>query len=180
MKKLLSVFLICTFLLGFAACSRHDDAAVTPSPSPVPEETEVITPAPTAEPEREPLSEAGDELVEILGSLSRDCHPGTAGSSLIAAEFAARLLDWVSVDTARLDEVSAAAEAFKSSLSEVEASSFEQQLGLVYGQLSGLLGDEAELLLESCGYKAQHFPYDADTASRLFAELYAGAGFELA
>lgn len=176
MKKLYPLFLIFA-LLSFAACSPKSDAE--PSPSPVQSEAVSPSPSPSSEPETPELSEAGEELVGILEMLQSDCHPGTAGSSLIAAELAARLLDWEVENPDCLDQALAAAELFGSRFSGSEGAEFESQLGLVYGQLEGLLGEEAALLLESCGYESSNLPYDEAAATQLFEALYSGLAFEI-
>ena len=178
MKKLISFALILTLTLALCACS--DISKTEPTPTPKQTAEPAVTPEPTHEPEEPELSDTGKQLVEILDKLKADCHPGTAGSSLTGAALAAELLDWAAENPGDIDEqASLAAQSFKELLTSDESTLIEEQLSLVYGESSELLGENGEMLLECCGYEAAHFPYDAETAQQLFAALYDGMGLEM-
>ena len=155
MKKLISFAIILTLILSMCACSdiSAPDAAETPEQSPVP----AATPTPTPEQEKPALTDAGKKLVEILGKVKSDCQPGTAGSSLTGAALAAELLDWGAENDGISDEqIELAAQTFAELLTTDESAVIEEQMGLVYGEATELLGDNGELLLDSCGYEASH------------------------
>ena len=138
MKRFLSLLLafslFCLCGCGAAAPAAETAPAETPSPAPL------ETPADDA-----------PELAPILAEIRDRMHPGTAGSSLTAAQLAVLLLDW-SVQTP-MDEaqIRAAAEDFLAPMSDRERSEYAMQLSAVQGAAERLLGEDGAALMDDIG-----------------------------
>ena len=112
----------------------------------------------------------GAEFDAVLERIGTDVHPGTAGSSLVAASFAGELCDLLTTLRPDSRTVLRSVVAFESSVEDTGL--FEQQLGLVCGMLPELLGENGKGLLESCGYTPTQ-TWDAPSLTDCFADLNA-------
>lgn len=195
MKNVLALCLILALCLGLSACA----AEVAPSlPTPaVPEESEPPVQESPAVPEPEVPSagpaSAGDPSVdagcEVLENIYERYYPGTAGSSLSAARYAAMLLDWyVSIEAEdspdRIAKVRKTGESFASGHdlspdAETENGvpvDFPEKFRAIWSTAMSLaFGDTA--VLEDAGYAPQ-FSWDAPDADMLFASLYEGLALD--
>ena len=150
---LLAFSLFCLCGCGAAAPAAETAAAETPSPAPV--ET--------------PAAEA-PELAPILAEIRERMHPGTAGSSLTAAQLAVMLLDW-SVQTP-MDEaqIRAAAEEFLTALDDGARNEFAEQMGAVQGAAERLLGEDGAALMDDIGgTEGTRWPWTDAPAEKLDA-----------
>ncbi len=138
MKRCLSLLLtLCLFCLcgcGAAAPAAETVAAETPSPAPA------ETPAVEA-----------PELAAILAEIRERMHPGTAGSSLTAAQLAVLLLDWSIQTAADEAQIRAAAEEFLTALDDGARNVFAEQMGAVQGAAERLLGEDGAALMDDIG-----------------------------
>ena len=102
--KIKTGILILALVLLLTACSRRQTApaaADTPADQPeassepiVTAEPEITPEPPSTVPDPTPAPEKNG-LYDLLCGLMDDYHPGTAGSSLVAAWYAASIADWV-------------------------------------------------------------------------------------
>lgn len=91
------------------------------------------------------------KLQAILNDLSNNLHPGTAGSSLTAAQLTAELLAWAA--TTKMDKKEAAgivAEWLKEQSPEIQAA-FQEKMQSVSNTYGQVLKDGAADLMESAG-----------------------------
>lgn len=153
MKKLLKIIIVLLIVaalvsVGFLA-GRHSAAGPsTDTPVNTPVSTPISTPtdAPAASVPPEPVL-----TLPILDEIDDTVMIGTAGSSLLAVQAAAKLLDWglnTGLDT---DEISRAASAWLAAKDEGAAADFLQKLELVDDTYQRLLGDDARELLDAAG-----------------------------
>lgn len=131
---LLAFSLFCLCGCGAAAPAAETAAAETPSPAPV--ET--------------PAAEA-PELAQILAEIRERMHPGTAGSSLTAAQLAVMLLDWSMQTAADEAQIRAAAEEFLTALDDGARNEFAEQMRAVQGAAELLRSEDGEALMEDIG-----------------------------
>ncbi len=195
MKNMVALCLILALCLGLSACA----AEVAPSlPTPaVPEESEPPVQESPAVPEPEVPSagpaSAGDPSVdagcEVLENIYERYYPGTAGSSLSAARYAAMLLDWyVSIEAEdspdRIAKVRKTGESFASGHdlspdAETENGvriNFPEKMGAIWSTAMSLaFGDTA--VLGDAGYTPLG-SWNALDADMLFASLYEGLALD--
>ncbi len=157
MKKLLKIIIVLLIAaalvsVGFLA-GRHSAAGPsTDTPVSTPVNTPVGTPINT--PTDAPAASVPPEPVltlPILDEIDDTVMIGTAGSSLLAVQAAAKLLDWglnTGLDT---EEISRAASAWLAAKDETAAADFLQKLELVDDTYQRLLGDDARELLDAAG-----------------------------
>ncbi len=91
--------------------------------------------------------------------------PGTAGSSLSASAQAAKLADFFAESGMSPEEARALADAYLASLPADEAELMRMQLDGIAGAFGYLTDVGGQLLLASCGYEAQSYPWE-DAAVR--------------
>lgn len=202
MKKTFAILLILVLCLGISACAV-DAPPAPPAPSaavaPVPAETESVPASqPEAEQEEiaapEPVSSSADDSYvaagcEVLDAIYERYYPGTAGSSLSAAKYAAMLLDWyVSVKAgdapARNSVVRETGENFAASRDlspEAETENgvtvnFPEKLRAIWSSAISLAFGET-MVLDDAGYESLCL-WNASDADTLFAALYEGLGLE--
>ena len=195
MKNVLALCLILALCLSVSACAAESTPGIPTSPaseeseSPVeetaavPEQEEPVTDAAAAE---DPSVAAG---CEVLENIYERYYPGTAGSSLKAAKYAAMLLDWyVSIEAEdspdRIAKVRKTGESFASGHdlspdAETENGvpiNFPEKLGAIWSSAMPLaFGDTA--VLEDAGYTPL-YSWDALDADMLFASLFEGLALE--
>ena len=195
MKNALVLFLILALCLSLAACAAESAPAV-PTPSVPAESAAPVQEAPAATetevPSADPAS-AEDPSVdagcEVLENIYERYYPGTAGSSLSAARYAAMLLDWyVSIEAEdspdRIAKVRKTGDSFSSGHdlspdAETENGvriNFPEKMGAIWSTAMSLaFGDTA--VLDDAGYTPQG-SWDALDADMLFASLYVGLALE--
>ena len=198
MKKTIVPCLILAICLGLTAC-----AVKSPPPPPTPSASQGHAPAETEtvfaqEPEDLPEESCAPEAAaeaatepgyEVLEAIYERYYPGTAGSSLSAAKYAAMLLDWyVAIKaedtTARISAVQNTGESFASShdLSPVAKTesgisiNFPEKLSAIWSSAVSLaFGDT--MVLDDAGYESLCL-WNASDAEDLFTALYDGLGIE--
>ena len=138
MKRFISLVLVfslfCLCGCGAAAPAAETAAAETPSPAPV-----------------ETPSDEAAELAPILAEIRERMHPGTAGSSLTAAQLAVLLLDWSMQTDEDETQIRAAADDFLAALDDGARNEFAEQMAAVQGAAELLLGEDGEALMEDIG-----------------------------
>lgn len=197
LKNALAFCLILALCLGISACAAESASSVpapfvpTEAESPVQEtasvqEPEPEEPVPDAAAAEDPSVTAG---CEVLKNIYGRYYPGTAGSSLKAAKYAAMLLDWyVSIEAEdspdRIAKVKKTGESFASGHdlspdAETENGvpiDFPEKFSAIWSSAMSLtFGDTA--VLEDAGYTPQG-SWDALDADMLFAALYEGLALE--
>ena len=202
MKKTFAILLVLVLFLGISACAV-DAPPAPPTPSatvaPVPAETESVpAPQPEAVPEEsaapEPVSESAENTditagCEVLEAIYERYYPGTAGSSLSAAKYAAMLLDWyVAIaardSAARISVVRETGEIFAASHDlrpEAETENgvpvnFPEKLRAIWSSAMSLAFGETTVL-DDAGYESLCL-WNASDANTLFTALYEGLGLK--
>lgn len=168
-------------------------AACAPTQTSIPAATETPTATATAEGTQEPAAQtlapteaptqtpdtakAGEALQAILSDISANYHTGTAGCSLVAAKYAAMLLDWHAQYVLDAAEISTLSSAFYDTLTADAATTMTtEQMEDVYNAAVELLGDNALDLLESAGYTPVAYPWNEEDMKALFTAVYGGLG----
>ncbi len=134
MKRFLTV-LLALGLLGLCGCGQ---AAPTQEPAP-------------AEAPAEAAAVEAPALEAILTEIHERMQPGTAGSSLTAAELAVLLLDWSMQTDMDASSVRAAVESFRAPMSDLEKTGLALQLASVSAAVDRLLSEEGAGLLDDIG-----------------------------
>ena len=169
MKRYLSLLLVLS-LFCLCGCGAAAPAAGTAAPE---EAAAAETPSPA--PVETPADET-QELAPILAEIRERMHPGTAGSSLTAAQLAVLLLDWSVQTDADEAQIRAAAADFLAALSESERSEFAEQMGAVQGAAERLRGDDGAALMEDIGgTEGTLWPW-ADAPQEKLDALFSAAG----
>lgn len=188
MKRIFAIFLSAALLVMFGACGANvsgtkntEAPAATTDVLSASESQELPsdTPSPTdaQESEKPDSADAAPELSVILSELEENCHPGTAGSSLIAVSYAGRLLNWYITFKPDYTSAKTYSETFASTVED--GNELQAQLDLVYYTAQELCGDTYEELLETAGYEANHAPWFEDDAAALFTAIYDGLGLTI-
>lgn len=191
MKKILiilAVVLVLIMLLNLSACGKEEpvnDLVVltevpvmaepvnsTPEPTPSPEPTPEPTPVPI-QPELPPVYDAA--LSAILDSITTDVQPGSAGSSLKAANCAAKLLDWGAETELTDDEIYSAVGCWLDEQDDERLLQFFDSFYSVYTQSYNLRSENAEDLMRDAGISSAHYPWD-DAAAHAVEMIYYGSG----
>lgn len=195
MKNMVALCLLLALCLGLAACAAESAPAVPTVSAPAESETPVQEPSAAPETEKTfPVPAAAEDPAvdagcEVLENIFERYYPGTAGSSLSAARYAAMLLDWyVSIEAEdspdRIAKVRKTGESFASGHdlrpdAETENGipiNFPEKLSAIWSSAMSLaFGDTA--VLEDAGY-VQLCSWDATDADMLFASLYDGLALE--
>lgn len=195
LKNALVFCLIFSLCLGFSACAAESAPSVPAASAPTEPEAPVQETAAVPAPE-EPVPDAAaaeDPSVtagcELLENIYERYYPGTAGSSLSAARYAAMLLDWyVSIEAEdspdRIAKVRKTGESFASGHdlspdAETETGipiDFPEKFSAIWSSaMSRAFGDTA--VLEDAGYTPL-YSWDALDADMLFTSLYEGLALE--
>ncbi|MCR5663680.1 MAG: hypothetical protein K6G17_02235 [Oscillospiraceae bacterium] len=143
MKKALCLLFVLLLTLSLCACEEEFEA-------PPPDAMSIATPEDggAAPP---PAPEAADDLTPVLTEIRERVHPGTAGSSLTAAQLACRLLDW-SIQTGMEEaQIKAVTAVFCEPMDEDARAEFAWQLSCVSGAAELVRSEEGLGLLEDVG-----------------------------
>lgn len=168
-----------------ASTSASTSVSVTPSPSPSASKSPsaIASASPNVGSKSQSQSQsstaASDSLESILSDISTSYEVGTAGSSLKAAIYAGRLLDWNATAGKDASAISSAAGDFHQSLGSSASADFGNKLSDVYYAAVDLCGSDAKDLLNECGYEARSFPWNSADMTSLFTALYQGVGLKM-
>ena len=187
MKKAVSLLLIIIMLFTLSACGKKSEpelVAVTQvpvmaepvisTPEPTPEPT--ATPEPTVvpiQPELPPVRD--DALNAILDGIVENVRPGSAGSSLRAAQCAAALLDWGMVTNLSDDEIYSAVGCWLDEQSDENLLIFFESFYSVYTASYNLRSENGESLMRDAGVSSANFPWN-DYAAHAVEMVYYGSG----
>ena len=108
---------------------------------------------------------------EIMSGISQNYHQGTAGCSLSAAAYAARLLDWCTDANISADEIKQSVSAFAGGLSGDAAGEFPSQIEGILNAVKQVTAKDGAALLLDCGYASMKYPWDAGVVSNLISAL---------
>ncbi len=169
LTALIVLMLICIIALSFriysvlSAESAEDvaeesvPAAAPATVSPTPESTPEVTAAPTAA-----TAEDIEALKGLMADFGERIQPGTAGSSLKAAEQAVRLINW-GVSTQMSDEeISKTVGEYLAGMSSEQKESYLLQMDLLDSTYQQLLTPGQEGFLESAGCTDSGYPWGSE------------------
>lgn len=192
MKKILTalvILLVLIMLLSLSACGKEEpvkdvvvltEVPVMAEPVKTPEPTATPEPEPTPEPTPIPIQPELPEVVDealnaILDSITADVHPGTAGSSLRAAQCAAKLLAWGESSNLTDDEIYSAVGCWLDEQSDERLLMFFDSFYSVYTASYDLRSENGEGLLRDAGMATEAWPY-SDKAAHAVEMVYYGCG----
>ena len=182
MKKtiaLILVFVLC--LAALTGCGRSAAAASEPTAAPTeaPTATPAPTPAPTATPEPPstvpdptPAPDGKNGMYDLLTGVFDTYHPGTAGSSLTAAWYAASIVDFTAKNGAAAAE--AGARAWDRGLVTEFGETLQEKLNLMYSTALALVGPYRDVLTDA-GY-VDPLDYAARDVHSAYRALYPALG----
>ena len=189
MKKILmvlAIILALVMLLSLSACGKEEPVNEmvvltevpimaepvnsTPEPTATPEPTPEPTPVPI-QPELPPVVD--EALNEILDSITADVQPGSAGSSLKAANCASKLLDWGTATNLTDDEIYSAVGCWLDEQSDERLLMFFESFYSVYTQSYNLRSDNAEALMLDAGISSANYPWGDEAAHAVEMVYYA-------
>lgn len=122
-----------------------------------------------------------ESLTALLEDMTGSLHSGTAGSSLIAAKYAAMLLDF-GADSQPMpdyDSIGAAVSRLYFALDDDAQAEFDSQIALLYETAKSLEGDADLAILEDAGYTPAHAPWETGSAEQIFSGICWGMGQDL-
>lgn len=162
-----------TLLLGFVIIIRAGDAAKPKAEQTAPVETEEPAPEPEESPVPElPYYAEKNGMYDILMDVFENYHPGTAGSSLVGARFAASITEWGKAKG--LDAVRKGAAAFEQGDTDEGGDSFQDRMSkLLFTAISMTEGE-----LDSAGYESKNeLPYCAYDVNAIFGAIFEERGW---
>ncbi len=145
MKRFFALVLVLS-LFCLCGCGAAAPAAVTAAPEAT---AAVETPSPA--PVETPAADDEPELTQILGEIRDRMHPGTAGSSLTAAQLAVLLLDWSVQTPMDGEQIRASVEDFLAPMIKREQTEFAMQMSAVGAAVERLRGEDGEALMDDIG-----------------------------
>ena len=158
--------LICIIVLSFriytvlTAEDAAEEPAATAAPAtaaPTPESTPEVTAAPSAS-----TVEDAEALKGLMADFAERIQPGTAGSSLKAAEQAVRLINW-GISTQMTDEeISKTIGEYLAGLDNDQKEGYLLQMGLLADTYRQLLTPGQEGFLESAGCADSGYPWGSE------------------
>ena len=189
MKKVFTIVAIALaliMLLSLSACSGKEAEVVVVTEVPATMEPVSFSPEPTAAPEPTPeptpvpiqpeLPPVNDEALNaILDSITSDVQPGTAGSSLKAANCAAKLLDWGAATSLNDDEIYSAVGCWLDEQSDERLLMFFESFYSVYTASYDLRAENGENLMRDAGISSAAYPWN-DAAAHAVEMVYYGCG----
>lgn len=119
--------------------------------------------------ETEKLSQ---ELKELLYTVSDTVDPGSAGSSLSAANCAGLLLDWRTTTALSDEDIRTGVTQWFKTLADSRAELFPQQLECVYSVVPALFSEDADELLYAAGYQEPPQLWNREHAESFFTILF--------
>lgn len=181
MKKIVSLLLISIMLFTLCACGKEPVAEVVVlTEVPVMAEPVISTPEPTPEPtpipiqpELPPVNDAA--LNDILDSIVSNVRPGSAGTSLRAAQCAGALLDWGLVTELNDDEIYSAVGCWLDEQSDENLLIFFESFYSVYTASYDLRSENGESLMRDAGLNTEAYPWN-DQAAHAVEMVYYGCG----
>lgn len=115
-----------------------------------------------------------DDLTPVLDSIAASVHPGTAGSSLTAAQEACALMDWCCETNMDETAIRKTVEGFLAGRDEEEQRLFTVQIGFVCSTADYLMSEDgAGLLSDIGGGEGTRFPWPDAPLEKLTAILNA-------
>lgn len=186
MKRILALTLLLMLLLSLSACGEPVAEVVVVTEVPVmmepvqPEPTLTPEPEPTPEPTPIPIQPELPEVVDealnaVLDSITADVQPGTAGSSLRAAQCAAKLLAWGESSNLTDDEIYSAVGSWLDMQDDEHLLLFFDCFYPVYNASYDLRSENGEALLRDAGMATEAWPY-SDKAAHAVEMVYYGCG----
>ncbi len=116
-------------------------------------------------------------MQELLTEFHTGYFPGSAGSSLTGAAYAARLADLFTEQQPSAESVSTEIQSFASTLSTEDQTNFAAQLMGVQASFTDMAANGIQVL-ETAGATAAHYPWDNATMHTLFmAMTHAGSQY---
>ena len=186
MKRFFALTLVFILLLSLSACGEPVAEVVVVTEAPVmmepvkPEPTLTPEPEPTPEPTPIPIQPELPEVVDealnaILDDITTNVMPGSSGSSLRAAQCAAKLLAWGESSELTDDEIYSAVGSWLDMQDDEHLLLFFDSFYPVYNASYDLRSENGEALLRDAGMATEAWPY-SEKAARAVEMVYYGSG----
>lgn len=164
MKKFYAILMTVLILLSLCACGPKADGA---------SDGQMAADSQTQEGEIPYNAEFASDMSAYLEEVTANYHPGTAGSSLTGANYAAQLADIFAKYKPVPGQVTQAVSEFRQQkVAEEDQAAFREQLGGIAGMFDYISSDEGKGMLEDSGYESAGLEWD-DSLSELFQALIA-------
>ena len=115
-----------------------------------------------------------EDLVKILDQIEDNVFPGTAGCSLTAVPYTAKLLDWCKATGMSENEMLSALSAWEQGKDTQETA---RKFTLIREDYEALTGSSAQDLMSSAGFETDSYPWP-DSCTQIMTTLLTALGAE--
>ena len=115
-----------------------------------------------------------EDLIKLLDQVEENVFPGTAGSTITAVPYTAKLLDWCKSTGLSENEMIAAENGWMRGKDKEELS---RKFSLILETYQLLMGKDAESLMETAGYETDSYPWP-DSCATIMTTLLSALGAE--
>ena len=156
----------CLFSAAMTACqSRTTPVASTAATMPEAQTKATIATVQT---------QGKEDLVKILDQIEDNVFPGTAGCSLTAVPYTAKLLDWCKSTGLSENEMRSALSAWQQGKDQQETA---RKFTLIREDYEALTGSNAQDLMSSAGFETDSYPWP-DSCTQIMTTLLTALGAE--
>ena len=166
------IVLMAVSAMALSACAKSDTS--TPDSS----KTETTDTANDTTNDTAAVDEAEKAyLISILDDIRDNMEVGTAGSSLKAVPFGAKLLDWSLDPTMDAKAVKDVVAEWLSEQDSDKLAEINEQLMLAVNTAQALTGESGKDLMESAGFESENYPW-SDAKTDIINEVLNAVGSE--
>ena len=116
-------------------------------------------------------AETQKKLFDIFDEIRENCFPGTAGSSLKAAKYAAKLADAFAETGVKPSQAARLAEKYMYGLDEFDRGFFGQQLDGIISTFESIRKADGKGMLDDSGYESAYWPWSGGEVESCFRAL---------
>ena len=166
------IVLIAVSAMALSACAKSDTS--TPDSS----KTETTDTANDTTNDTAAVDEAEKAyLISILDDIRDNMEVGTAGSSLKAVPYGAKLLDWSLDPTMDAKAVKDVVTEWLGEQDSDKLAEINEQLMLAVSTAQALTGESGKELMESAGFESENYPW-SDAKTDIISEALNAVGAE--